>query len=72
MADDNFSWGAALALLTGTALITYTTWKIRKRREELREGIELLTDAHQGFVDDLDAMVSRGELTPITDAPIPR
>ena len=71
MASDNFSWGAPLALLTGTALISYTTWKIRKRREELREGIELLTDAHQGFVDDLDAMVSRGELTPITGAPFP-
>jgi hypothetical protein len=65
MENDSLGWGTTLALLTGAAVMAYTTWKIRKRREELRETIELLTDVHQDFVGDLEAMVARGDLTPI-------
>ena len=65
MASEDVGWGTALAFLTGTAVVAYTTWKIHRRRVELRETIEPLGEEHHDFVDALEALVADGRLVPV-------
>ena len=64
MPGENVGWGTVLAVLTGAAFVTFTTYKITKRRAELRERVELLGERHEAFARDLERMIRNGELKP--------
>ena len=73
MPGENVGWGTVLAVLTGAAFVTFTTYRITKRRAELRERVELLGAKHEAFARDLERMIRNGELKPfgstVTETP---
>lgn len=60
--EGGIGWGAILAGLAGVVFIAFVSYKITKKREELRNTIELLADKHAPIVGELDALVQSGEL----------
>ncbi len=65
MPGENVGWGTVLAVLTGAAFVTFTTYKITRRRAELRERVELLGAKNEAFARDLERMIRNGELKPV-------
>lgn len=60
--EGGIGWGTILAGLAGVVFIAFVSYKITKKREELRNTIELLADKHEPIVGELDALVQTGEL----------
>lgn len=59
------SFGSVLAAFATLMFLFYLGYAISKKRRELRETIELLTEDHGSFVDGLEALVASGELCAI-------
>lgn len=57
--------GALLAGAASLGFVAFLGYKISKKREEIRRTIELLTDQHTPFVEELQALVEKDELKPI-------
>jgi hypothetical protein len=57
--------GALLAGAASLGFMAFLGYKISKKREEIRKTIELLNDQHAPFVEELQALVEKGELKKI-------
>jgi hypothetical protein len=60
--EGGIGWGVILAGLAGIIFIAFVSYKISKKREELRNTIELLAEQHDPIVGELHALVDSGEL----------
>jgi len=61
---EGFGLGTLLAGLASAAFVVFVGYKISKKREELRDTIQLLTNEQTDFVDKLESLVETGKLQP--------
>ena len=54
--------GSMIAIFGAIMFIAYIGYRISLQREELRDTIRLITDEHDHFIDDLQAMVHSGAI----------
>jgi len=56
--------GSMIALLGAIMFMAYVYYRISLQREELRDTVKVVTDKHDRFIDDLQAMVQSGTVRP--------
>ena len=61
---EGFGLGTLLAGLASAAFVVFVGYKLQKKREELRDTIQLMTNEQGDFVDKLELLVETGRLQP--------
>ncbi|MBF0120716.1 MAG: hypothetical protein HQK79_17955 [Desulfobacterales bacterium] len=54
---EGLSFGTLLAGIASLSFVVFVGYKISKKREEIRNTVELLTSGHIDFIKDLEAIV---------------
>jgi hypothetical protein len=64
--EGSFTMGSMIAVFGAIMFMAYIWYRISLQREELRDTIRLITDEHDHFIDDLQAMVRSGTVRPVS------
>ena len=59
-----FTIGSVIAVFGAIIFMAYVYYRISLQREELKDTIRLITEKHDRFIDDLQAMVQAGTVRP--------
>ena len=62
--EGSFTLGWLIAVFGAIMFMAYIYYRISLQREELRDTVKLITDEHDSFIDDLQAMVQSGTVRP--------
>ena len=62
---NNLSIGELMGAVAAAMFVVYLSYRISKRREELRRTVVLMTEKDKHLIDDLDRYVTRKRVRPI-------
>ena len=62
--EGGFTIGWLIAVFGAIMFMAYIYYRISLQREELRDTVKVVTDKHDRFIDDLQAMVQSGTVRP--------
>ena len=62
--EGGFTIGWLIAVFGTIMFMAYICYRISLQREKLKDTIRLITDEHDSFIDDLQAMVQSGTVRP--------
>ena len=62
--EGGFTIVSMIALFGAIIFMAYVYYRISLQREKLKDTIRLITDEHDSFIDDLQAMVQSGTVRP--------
>jgi len=65
--ERKFGFGSLVFGVAAVGFVAYLGYKINKKRDELRNTVELLTDDHVSFVGTLESLVENGKISQALD-----